>query len=94
LWLLFNMFYGVRVAWQLGEECVEWAVAAVHKCFLYDTLGFMTKERFEAVLTPLVKLIEDSYVSFFFPFPPLLPSVGFPSLLSILVMRVSCSRRA
>jgi len=65
------MFYGVRVAWQLGEECVEWAVAAVHRCFLYDTLGFMTKERFEAVLTPLVNLIEDSYVSFLSPFPPL-----------------------
>jgi hypothetical protein len=47
---------------QLGEECVEWAVSAVHRCFLYDTLGFMTKERFEAVHTPLVNLIEDSYV--------------------------------
>lgn len=45
----------------LGEECVEWAVSAVHKCFLYDTLGFMTKERFEAVHSPLVNLLEDSY---------------------------------
>jgi hypothetical protein len=33
----------------------------VHKCLLYDSLGFMTKERFEALHVPLVKLIEDSY---------------------------------
>ena len=33
----------------------------MHKCLLYDSLGFMTKERFEALHVPLVKLIEDSY---------------------------------
>jgi hypothetical protein len=52
----------MAVARQLGEECVEWAVSAVYRCFLYDTLGFMTKERFEAVHTPLVNLIQDAYV--------------------------------
>jgi len=53
---------GARGAEQLGEEGVEWAVAALHTCFLYDTLGFVTKERFEAVHTPLINLIEDSHV--------------------------------
>jgi U3 small nucleolar RNA-associated protein 10 len=47
---------------QLGEEGVEWAVAALHKCFLYDTLGFVTKERFEALHTPLLNLIQDSHL--------------------------------
>ena len=45
----------------LGDECVEWAVAAVHQCVLYDSLGFMTKERFEALYVPLVDLLADAY---------------------------------
>jgi len=45
----------------LGDECVDWAVAAVHQCVLYDSLGFMTKERFEALYVPLVDLLADAY---------------------------------
>ena len=42
---------------------MEWAVSALHKCFLFDSLGFMTKERFEAVHGPLINLLADAYVS-------------------------------
>ncbi|EKX47068.1 hypothetical protein GUITHDRAFT_47368, partial [Guillardia theta CCMP2712] len=34
-------------------------VQALHKCFLYDTIAFTNKERFEALHPPLVALLDD-----------------------------------
>lgn len=33
-------------------------VAALHKCFLYDTVGFLDQPRFEQLLTPLIEQLE------------------------------------
>lgn len=67
-------------------------MSAVHRCFLYDTLGFMTKERFEAVHAPLVNLIEDSYVrakpAGLMPFSASLCSVLSLSVASVFSLRV------
>lgn len=41
-----------------NDDLVFWILSSLHKCFLHDRDGFITKERFEKLLRPLVDQLD------------------------------------
>ncbi len=41
------------------SQLVRYMLSSLYRCFLYDTEGFMNKDKFDVVLPALVKQLED-----------------------------------
>lgn len=59
-----NDFYGSsKKGRRKAHKLLVHVCDCLYKCFLYDTEGFVTKERFDTLLQPLVDQVTDIYQS-------------------------------